>query len=63
MIINPGSVGQPRDGDPNAAYMVFEPEARTLEYHRVPYDIDSTQQLMMERGLPESLISRLSFGW
>ena len=63
LIINPGSVGQPRDGDPNAAYMVFEPEARTLQYHRVPYDIDSTQQLMMERGLPESLISRLSFGW
>jgi predicted phosphodiesterase len=63
MIINPGSVGQPRDGDPDAAYMIFDPESKTLEYHRVPYDIAATQQLMKERGLPDSLISRLSFGW
>ena len=63
MIINPGSVGQPRDGDPKAAYMIFEPDSKTLEYHRVPYDVASTQQLMMEKGLPESLVSRLSFGW
>ncbi len=63
VIINPGSVGQPRDGDPRAAYMVFDPEARTIEYQRVAYDILSTQQLMVERGLPESLISRLNFGW
>jgi predicted phosphodiesterase len=63
MIINPGSVGQPRDGDPDAAYMIFDTESKTLKYHRVPYDISSTQQLMMDKGLPESLISRLSFGW
>jgi predicted phosphodiesterase len=63
LIINPGSVGQPRDGDPWAAYMVFEIEERTLEYHRIPYDIALTQRLMMEKELPESLINRLSFGW
>jgi len=63
MIINPGSVGQPRDGDPEAAYMIFDPDSKALEYHRVAYDVALTQQLMMERGLPESLISRLSFGW
>lgn len=63
LIINPGSVGQPRDGDPQAAYMVFDAEAKALEYHRVPYDMAATQKLMEDRGLPESLISRLSFGW
>jgi diadenosine tetraphosphatase ApaH/serine/threonine PP2A family protein phosphatase len=63
MIINPGSVGQPRDGDPEAAYMIFDPDSKALEYHRVAYDVALTQRLMMEKGLPESLISRLSFGW
>jgi len=63
LIINPGSVGQPRDGDPWAAYMIFEDEEKVLEYHRIPYDIALTQRLMAEKGLPESLISRLSFGW
>ncbi len=63
LIINPGSVGQPRDGDPWAAYMIFEHEESVLQYYRIPYDIALTQRLMMEKGLPESLISRLSFGW
>jgi predicted phosphodiesterase len=63
LIINPGSVGQPRDGDPKAAYMVLDPESKTVEYRRVPYDVGSTQRLMMDKGLPESLVSRLSFGW
>ncbi len=63
LIINPGSVGQPRDGDPWAAYMIFEHEENVLQYYRIPYDIALTQRLMMEKGLPESLISRLSFGW
>jgi len=63
LIINPGSVGQPRDGDPWAAYMIFGPEEKVLEYYRIPYDMALTQRLMMEKGLPESLISRLSFGW
>ncbi len=63
LIVNPGSVGQPRDGDPWAAYMIFDEDERVLEYHRIPYDIELTQRLLMENGLPESLISRLSFGW
>jgi len=63
LIINPGSVGQPRDGDPDAAYMIFDQEEKILNYHRVSYDIELTQRLMMEKGLPESLISRLAFGW
>jgi predicted phosphodiesterase len=63
LIVNPGSVGQPRDGDPWAAYMVFEVEKKILEYHRIPYDVGLTQRLMMQKELPESLISRLSFGW
>ncbi len=63
LIVNPGSVGQPRDGDPWAAYMIFDQEKMVLEYYRIPYDIGLTQRLMMEQGLPESLISRLSFGW
>lgn len=63
LIINPGSVGQPRDGDPRAAYMVFDDDAKIMEYYRVPYEVAMTQALMMEEGLPESLISRLTFGW
>lgn len=63
LIINPGSVGQPRDGDPWAAYMILDTEERILEYHRIPYDVALTGRLMMERGLPESLINRLGFGW
>jgi predicted phosphodiesterase len=63
LIVNPGSVGQPRDGDPHAAYMILDEEARIIEYHRVSYDIALTQDLMLEKGLPDSLISRLAFGW
>jgi len=63
LIINPGSVGQPRDGDPRASYMIFDPEASSIEYQRVTYDVSSTQRLMTERGLPESLVNRLDFGW
>jgi predicted phosphodiesterase len=63
LIVNPGSVGQPRDGDPWAAYMIFDEEEKVLEYYRIPYDIALTQRLMMEKELPESLISRLTFGW
>lgn len=63
LIINPGSVGQPRDGDPWAAYMIFDQDKNVLEYYRIPYDLQLTQRLMTEKGLPESLISRLSLGW
>ncbi len=62
LIINPGGVGQPRDGDPRAAYAVLDLEARTVTVHRVPYDIARTQQAMQEAGLPRWLILRLAYG-
>lgn len=61
-IINPGAVGQPRDGDPRAAYAIFEPEARRVTFHRVSYAIEETQAQMREAGLPESLVQRLAVG-
>jgi diadenosine tetraphosphatase ApaH/serine/threonine PP2A family protein phosphatase len=62
LILNPGGVGQPRDGDPRSAYAVYDSDARTLAFYRVPYDIERTQALMAEAGLPARLISRLSRG-
>ena len=62
LAINPGSVGQPRDGDPRAAYAVYDDAAATLELRRVAYDVRATQGKMAEAGLPEPLISRLSVG-
>jgi diadenosine tetraphosphatase ApaH/serine/threonine PP2A family protein phosphatase len=61
-IINPGGVGQPRDGDPRAAYAIYDSEHGVIQHHRVPYDIDATQQKMAEYGLPSRLITRLSYG-
>ncbi len=61
-LINPGSVGQPRDGDPRASFMIFDPERLELEYMRVDYPISETQAKMAEVGLPRYLIDRLSFG-
>ena len=63
MIANPGGVGQPRDGDPRAAYAVYDGDTRTLEWRRAEYPIDVTQQRMREFGLPIRLIERLSYGW
>ena len=62
-IINPGSVGQPRDRDPRASYMLFDPEEETLEYHRVAYDIQAVQERMKMAGLPDRHIKRLAGGW
>lgn len=62
VIVNPGSVGQPRDGDPRAAYALYDTEARTLTHHRVPYDVVRTQSKIAAAGLPDSLATRLSFG-
>jgi diadenosine tetraphosphatase ApaH/serine/threonine PP2A family protein phosphatase len=62
MIVNPGSVGQPRDGDPRAAYAIIDADALTLTTHRVDYDIWSTQQAMEQAGLPERLRDRLAYG-
>ncbi len=63
VIINPGSVGQPRDSDPRAAYGILDTEGLTWEYHRVAYDVAETQQRMRQHGLPHRLIARLELGW
>ena len=62
-ILNPGSVGQPRDNDPRASYGLFDPEEWTWEIQRVPYDIASVQQRIRAAGLPERNALRLSDGW
>jgi diadenosine tetraphosphatase ApaH/serine/threonine PP2A family protein phosphatase len=61
-IFNPGSVGQPRDGDPRAAYAILDDEAKTFSFHRVPYDIKETQRRMHAAGLPRMLADRLAYG-
>ncbi|MFC2023818.1 metallophosphoesterase family protein [Chloroflexota bacterium] len=63
MILNPGSVGQPRDGDPRASYVLLDLEALTVEHRRVPYPIEQTQAKMMSHDLPMRLVLRLSHGW
>lgn len=62
-IINPGSVGQPRDGNPEAAYAVIDTEQALIEFRRVAYDVASIQKRMQELGFPERLIKRLGYGW
>jgi diadenosine tetraphosphatase ApaH/serine/threonine PP2A family protein phosphatase len=62
IIINPGGVGQPRDGDPRASYALYDTEAQTVHHYRVEYNIPATQKKMEKRGLPRPLILRLSVG-
>ena len=62
VVINPGSVGQPRDGDPRASCAIYDSETQSVTLHRVEYDIGSTQKLMEEAELPRWLIERLSEG-
>jgi diadenosine tetraphosphatase ApaH/serine/threonine PP2A family protein phosphatase len=61
-LLNPGSVGQPRDGDPRAAWLLLDLEERFAEFRRVPYSIERTQAEMRERGLPQVLAARLERG-
>jgi diadenosine tetraphosphatase ApaH/serine/threonine PP2A family protein phosphatase len=61
-IINPGSVGQPRDGDARAAYALWDTIAGTIHFMRVSYDIATTQRQMHEAGLPPLLAERLTYG-
>jgi predicted phosphodiesterase len=62
VFLNPGSVGQPRDGDPRAAYAVIDLAAATVTFHRSAYRIAQTQQRIRERGLPSIFADRLGFG-
>jgi diadenosine tetraphosphatase ApaH/serine/threonine PP2A family protein phosphatase len=61
-LVNPGSVGQPRDGDPRASYLVLDPDARSIAWHRVEYDIDAVMAAMRAVGLPDRLAERLRHG-
>jgi diadenosine tetraphosphatase ApaH/serine/threonine PP2A family protein phosphatase len=60
-LVNPGSVGQPRDGNPHSAYAILD-DSGTAEFRRVPYDIERTQALMRKVDLPQRLVERLSWG-
>jgi diadenosine tetraphosphatase ApaH/serine/threonine PP2A family protein phosphatase len=60
-IINPGGVGQPRDGDPRAAFMIYDTE-RGFEFYRIPYSFEKTQEKIMQAGLPHYLAVRLAYG-
>jgi predicted phosphodiesterase len=62
LVVNPGSVGQPRDGDPRASAMIMDTDAHTLEWHRVEYPVERVQKLMTQLALPRRLIARLEFG-
>jgi diadenosine tetraphosphatase ApaH/serine/threonine PP2A family protein phosphatase len=61
-IVNAGSVGQPRDGDPRAAYVIFDDEGAGVTLHRVGYPVAATQAKMAARGLPPLLSRRLAAG-
>ncbi len=61
-LLNPGSIGQPRDGDPRAAFAIADMTHSVVEFWRVPYDIEAVQYRMKQAGLPEPLILRLAFG-
>jgi len=61
-LVNPGSVGQPRDGDPRAAWLELDTEAESARFHRVPYDIDRAAEPIAAAGLPKHLADRLYVG-
>ncbi len=61
-MINPGSAGQPRDGDPRAAYAIYDTEAKEVTYRRVLYDVAAAQQKIHAAGLPPILADRLALG-
>lgn len=61
-LINPGSVGQPRDGDPRGSFAVYDTAKSRIEFHRYPYDIEAAQRKIMDAGLPPFLARRLAAG-
>ena len=61
-LLNPGSVGQPRDSNPDAAYLELDLDAKRARFHRVPYPVARTQEEIRERGLPDALAERLAHG-
>ena len=61
-LLNPGSVGQPRDGDPRAAYAILDTTAGTASFYRASYRVDEEQRRIRARRLPEMFAERLAFG-
>jgi diadenosine tetraphosphatase ApaH/serine/threonine PP2A family protein phosphatase len=61
-LVNPGSVGQPRDGDARAAWALYDADAGVIEFRRTPYDVAGAQNAILEAGLPEMLANRLAEG-
>ncbi len=61
-LLNPGSVGQPRDGDPRAAWLELDTEAWTASYRRTPYDVAGAAAAIRAARLPDSLAERLEYG-
>jgi len=61
-LVNVGSVGQPRDGDARSCAVIYDDEQMTIETHRIPYDVERSQDRILAAGLPESLAYRLEFG-
>jgi putative phosphoesterase len=61
-ILNPGSVGQPRDGDPRASYGIYDTDTRRFTVHRVSYDVKKVQDRIIELGLPRLMADRLAYG-
>ena len=63
LIVNPGSVGQPRDRNPRASYAIYDTETHHWQFKRVPYDIKAVQERMRKFALPQRHINRLELGW
>ena len=61
-LVNPGSIGQPRDGDPRAGFVIADLDSKKIEFWRITYDIAAVQERMYKAGLPEPLILRIAFG-
>jgi predicted phosphodiesterase len=61
-LVNPGSIGQPRDGNPLASFAIYDSESRTVTIHRIPYKVQATQQKILKAGLPRPLADRLRVG-
>lgn len=62
-LVNPGAIGQPRDRDPRASFLIYDDKKSEITFHKVDYDINSTISKIMEAGLPERLAERLKLGW
>ena len=61
-IVNPGGVGQPRDGDPRASFMIYDTEQQKITFYRIPYPFEITQEKIIKAGLPRYLATRLAYG-